>query len=264
MCAAKAQLNYDPIAESYNRRYVENRLPGVEAALQTFVTELNASRVLEVGCGTGRWLQGLLGYGANLFGLDFSRGMLRQARATSREFQLAHGRAEQLPYTPGSFELIYCVNALHHFSWPQAFIEQAWQILAPGGVLVIIGQVPQDRRNRWYVYDYFTGTYQRDIERFPSWGQVLEWCIPLGFELITWHPVQWIHDSKQGTAVLEDPFLEKNATSQLALLSEAEYQAGLERIQAALQTAKVKGENLNFVCDLRLDLLVAQKPGSRS
>ena len=139
------------------------------------------------------------------------------------------------------------------------FIAEAWRALKPGGNLVIIGQVPQNRLNRWYVYEFFEGTYQRDLTRFPTWGQVVEWAIAAGFRQINWQPVEWIHDPKSGSAVLQDPFLKKEAVSQLALLSQREYEAGLERIKAALAAAEQQGQQMEFVCDLRLDMLTAQK-----
>jgi hypothetical protein len=125
---------------------------------------------------------------------------------------------------------------------------------------VIIGQVPHDRRNRWYVYDYFDGIYAQDLQRFPTWGTVTDWMISAGFQEIHWEPAEWIRDNKVGQAVLEDPFLQKNAVSQLALLSDAAYQAGLEKIKAALRQAENQSQTLIFKSELRLDLLTASTP----
>ncbi|MBN1665529.1 MAG: hypothetical protein JW862_00510, partial [Anaerolineales bacterium] len=123
----------------------------------------------------------------------------------------------------------------------------------------IIGQVPQNRLNRWYVYEYFEGTYAHDLARFPTWGQVLEWAITAGFRQVNWQAVEWIHDPKIGPAVFQDPFLRKEAVSQLALLSQREYEAGLAHMAAALAAAEQRGQELEFVCDLRLDMLLAKK-----
>jgi hypothetical protein len=96
------------------------------------------------------------------------------------------------------------------------------------------------------------------LERFTSWGMVLDWVVEVGFERITWQLVERIHDLKIGWEVLEAPVLEKNATSQLALLSDEEYASGLRRIRDALEQAESKGEELVFASDILLGMLVAR------
>jgi hypothetical protein len=61
-----------------------------------------------------------------------------------------------------------------------------------------------------------------------------------------------------GRAVLDDPFLRQNSCSQLALLSETDYQAGQQRIRDALDAAEARGETLTFTVDTNLALIVGQ------
>src|SRR3989338_6787216 len=51
----QARVDYDLIAPDYDTRYTLNALPGVAAALHRQASPARA--ILEVGCGTGRWLQ---------------------------------------------------------------------------------------------------------------------------------------------------------------------------------------------------------------
>lgn len=256
------RLDYDPLAGQFDQRYRANPLSGVEQTLVDLSQTLGSERILEVGCGTGRWLKGLAARDSKcqLYGLDASQGMLKIARNGTHPLQLLQGRAGQLPFTTQSFGLIFCVNALHHFAEPDSFIQQTQQILKPGGVLAVIGQVPQDRRNRWYVYDFFAGTYEQDLRRFPTWGVVTEWMIAAGFEQIHWQPVEQISDDKIGQAVLDDPFLQKKAVSQLALLSEEAYAAGIAKIKQAIRQAEANQEIIKFETQLRLDLLTGTRP----
>ena len=110
-------------------------------------------------------------------------------------------------------------------------------------------------RDRWYIYDYFEGTYETDLTRFPSWGTVLDWLLAAGFEHVAWQPVEQIQEHKVGRAIFADPFLQKDACSQLALLSDEAYAAGLQRIEAALAAAGAQGETLTFATDLLLTML---------
>ncbi|MGC9333029.1 MAG: hypothetical protein ACP5JJ_02705, partial [Anaerolineae bacterium] len=115
---------------------------------------------------------------------------------------------------------------------------------------------PRSMHGRWYVYDYFTGTYETDLARFPSWGTVLDWMADAGFQRVQWQPIDRVFAHKVGRAVLDDHFLQKDACSQLSLLSDEEYAAGLRRIHAALDAAEAAGETVTFAVDLLMALVI--------
>jgi len=250
------RVNYDQIASTYDRRFEDNGERGTGTALLTLAQDLQVERLLEVGCGTGHWLTLLQPATPHLFGLDLSAGMLRQARRRHGQLALVRGRADQLPFPDASFDLVYCVNAIHHFERQHTFIAEAWRLLRPGGALAVIGFDPRQHRDKWYIYDFFDGTYETDLERFPSWGTVLDWMIATGFTRVEWRLAEGIEDHKHGGAVLDDPFLEKSACSQLALLSDDEYVAGLDKIRAVVAAAKASGELVRFPCEILLRILI--------
>lgn len=254
-------VDYDRIAPVYDRRFASDAQGGIAVALDRLARQLGARRVLEVGCGTARWLADMAPTVSELHGLDLSAGMLRQARRRGRRLHLVQGRAASLPYASASFDLVCCVNAIHHFTHQQAFIREACRLLRPGGALAVVGMNPHGRRPSWYVYHYFVGTYETDLARFPSWGTVLDWMLEAGCQSVTYRLVAHIRDDKVGRAVLKDPFLRKKAVSQLTLLSDADYAAGLQRIRAALEQAEARGETLVFCTDLQIGMLVGQVGG---
>jgi SAM-dependent methyltransferase len=255
------QVDYDRIAPSYDHRHADGGLRGPAAALRALAQKLSARRILEVGCGTGHWLAGLQVLPAQLYGLDLSIGMLAQTQRREVQMGLVQGRAGKLPFANASFDLVYCVNAIHHFEQQRAFIAGGERLLRPGGALAVIGMDPRVHRDRWYIYDYFEGTYEMDLVRFPSWQTVLGWMVEAGFECVEWRLVERILDRKAGRAVLDDPFLRKDATSQLSLLTDEAYAAGLSRIKDALASAEAQGKTLTFRTDLLLALLVGRVSG---
>jgi SAM-dependent methyltransferase len=260
-------VDYDRVAPTYNRRFAGGRPGGESQALAALVHSLSADhnlravRILEVGCGTGHWLAGLSPLTGQATGLDLSAGMLAQAQQSGERLYLVRGRASQLPFPSAAYDLVYCVNALHHFQQQRTFVSEARRLLRPGGALAVVGMDPRAHRHRWYVYDYFAGTYDLDLARFSSWGTTVDWMAAAGFERIEWQLVHHIVDHKAGRDVLADPFLERDATSQLTLLSEDAYAAGLRRIEDAIAAAEAAGETLTFATDLMIAMVVGWMAG---
>jgi SAM-dependent methyltransferase len=181
--------------------------------------------------------------------------MLRQARAHGAPPTIARGTAEQLPFAGDTFDLVMCVNALHHFTRPAAFVAEARRVVRPGGVLAVAGMDPHTGRDRWYAYDYFPGTRATDLARFPSSGTLLDWLAAAGFARAEWRPVEHIAGEAIGRGVLADPFLQQHGTSQLALLSAGAYAAGLARIERAVAA----DAQARFTTDLTLYLVTAYR-----
>ena len=147
-------------------------------------------------------------------------GMLNQARNRNVQAALIRGCAKQLPFESGFFDFVFCVNAIHHFEDARAFISETSRVLQPGGALAVVGSEPHGRKDSWFAYHYFDGTYETDLKRFPRWQTVSEWMAASGFERMELNEVERIMDPKYGREVLNDPFLQKNSCSQLALLSD--------------------------------------------
>jgi SAM-dependent methyltransferase len=254
------QVNYDQLAPTYDKRFVHDRTEGIGKAILDLAQRLNAGRILEVGCGTCHWLAQMQRVGSRLYGLDLSTAMLNQARKWRTRMGLVNGYARQLPFESGMFDLVFCVNAIHHFQDSRCFVSEAARVLRRGGALAVVGNDPHGRRESWFVYRYFDGAYETDLMRFPTWETVRDWMFEDGFEEIEWREVERIVAPKYGRGVFDDPFLKKNSCSQLALLTDEVYQVGLERIEADLAEAEARGETLVFETDILTAMLAGRKP----
>lgn len=251
------RVDYDKVAPTYDRRFAlyAGAPKGVAAALIELAGEVQARHVLEVGCGTGHWLRLLSPLGYTVYGLDRSAGMLAAARAAGAS-NLARGDAGALPFPAASFDMLLCVNALHHFSEAPLFISEGYRLLRPGGALAVLGMDPHNGQDRWYLYDYFPGTQETDLQRYPSMGEIVNWMIEAGFNRLHWRVAERLHQRRIGKAILDEPMLHKNATSQLTLLSDEQYAAGIARIQAAITQAEAAGEQAVFEVDVALHMVV--------
>ena len=62
------------------------------------------------------------------------------------------GRAEQLPFGDGEFDLVTCANSLHHIARPPRALDEMARVLAPGGRIVLedfVADPDADRARRW-------------------------------------------------------------------------------------------------------------------
>jgi SAM-dependent methyltransferase len=255
---ADTRVNYDQIAPTYNQRYTVSQFEGIAAALRSLTQDTGAERILEVGCGTGRWLAELQSVIRQVYGIDLSLGMLQQARQRLGSLSLICGHASHLPFADAMFDLIFCVNAFHHFPQPRAFVSEARRLLRPGGALAVMGMDPHAGRDRWYLYDYFAGTQETDLRRFSSSGTILDWMVAAGFARVEWRVVEHLVGQHVGRAVLEDPILQKHGTSQLALLTDEAYTVGIGLIDAALSEAAATGKTLAFPVDISLTMVTGR------
>lgn len=112
----------------------------IEAVI--FICEVQSdSLVLEVGCGTGRFLRALASQKISVVGLDISEGMLEKACLNQRSQKylrssLIAGDAISIPLNHGLFKVILAIHLFHLMTdWRQA-LTNIVQLLGPGGKLV--------------------------------------------------------------------------------------------------------------------------------
>jgi len=248
--AFRPALDYDGLAASYDGRYRRHDYGGIERALRALVEP--GARVLEVGCGTGRWLELLAAEGCAVLGVDPSMRMLERAADRCGAGVVVRGAAEALPFRDGSFDLVLVVNALHHFVDPRMGLSECARVLAPAGRFLTIGLDPSQGRDRWWVYDYFPGTLERDRRRYPHSAQIRAWLDEAGVVVEGCGVVQEWREDEDARAYVAGGGARKDATSQLVLLTDEEYAAGRARLEQDLAAAEAKGRTLRIRGALRL------------
>jgi len=249
------KVDYDRVAPDYNRRYEVSDYAGFEKTIRSFVSKHNASKVLEVGCGTGRWLRLLNELGCEYAGFDYSAGMLAIARE-QLDGDIREGSAESLPWGDASFDCVQIVNAFHHFPEKEASLREAYRVLKPGGAILLIGLDPHEESGSWFIYDYFPEALKADLVRYPSRAQQVEWLGNVGFEEPATATAEPVKFSVTYETAMEQGILNHSFTSQLTVLTEDEYAAGMDRIRNA-----AKADNsLRLEGDFAFYSIEARKP----
>ena len=252
MSISNRHANYDQIAHTFDKRYERNEYAGVARNLREFIGSEHDLRILEVGCGTGHWLEVVQGTGNRSIGLDYSSGMLAKAQQRVSGAMLIRGDAQHLPLRSRSFDRMFCINALHHFPDKPAFLAEARRMLGPGGKLLSVGLDPHHGLDKWHVYDYFPESLAIDKERYPATEMLRGWMADAGFENCQTQEVEHWTIRLPAREMMAQGRLEKAATSQLSVLSDTEYERGLQRIHDDLERLEGKGQTLFLTVDLRL------------
>jgi ubiquinone/menaquinone biosynthesis C-methylase UbiE len=123
-----------------------------EQAAATFRQYLGGGdlKVLESGCGTGRWMAYFEKLGNRSFGVDDSWGPLSVAREHDPEMNLVRANALATPYKDGSFDAAFSSYVAEHFEeGPEALFREIHRVLKPGGLFFVV--VPFNNTFRRYV-----------------------------------------------------------------------------------------------------------------
>lgn len=147
---------FQSIADGYdranNRISMHLHMRWKEAAVRMSKEENpQMTSVLDLGCGTGDMLKLFSEEikNAELTGLDFSPGMLREAEkklAGLKNIRLIRGNALKLPFESGRFDCVSIAFALRNTADYGRVISEMKRVLRKGGVICCVDSFPPDCR----------------------------------------------------------------------------------------------------------------------
>ena len=189
----------------------------------------SARRLLDVGCGTGRFaVFAAEQLGARVWGVDPSQEMLAQARSRGgRGVGWKQAAAEHLPFKDGWFDAAHAHLVMHVVDDVGAALSEMARVLCPGGRLVVVS-FRAEHFDRFHLNPYFPTLAGIDLARFPDPAALCTAIAGAGF-----HDVAERGLHQQVTLAPED-VLERvrgRYISTLHLLDERDYQEGLARLE---------------------------------
>jgi ubiquinone/menaquinone biosynthesis C-methylase UbiE len=143
--SAKARQAYNLAARRYDDWSWQRFWRLVEAPLVlNGIVKERPSQVLDIGCGTGWYLNSLLESNIQGVGLDISEGMLDIARERlGRSGLLVQGDARALPFKDRAFSCLLMARVLSHISETETAIDELSRELRSTGTLWLTDVHPQ-------------------------------------------------------------------------------------------------------------------------
>jgi len=130
-----------------------------------FINSLKNRKILDAGCGDGRFLEELKNKGANnLFGVDYSERAVLFAKILIPEANIQTGNLFALPYEDNFFDTIFMIEVLEHIKLDKVdnVLRELRRVLNKNGNIIIT--VPSDKKTlEAKHYQHFSEKILREV-----------------------------------------------------------------------------------------------------
>jgi ubiquinone/menaquinone biosynthesis C-methylase UbiE len=175
----------DHVARGFDLRGVVSpeRTKRLVALIDSLVTTRPA-RLLDIGCGTGRFSipLALSLKGFTVVGADNSPRMLEEAQRKPDSDKVVWTVTDVCAQTfeTATFDVVFVSDLLHHIGDPVKALTECRRVLRPGGVMIVkYGAMENIVKDPEHVF--FDGTVAVDAARTPTEEAVKHWLSQSGF-----------------------------------------------------------------------------------
>ena len=139
----ETQITTQELRDFYDQEFKRNIIKDEDRAYRwmaqkLFGPYLAGKKALDVGCGGGFFLNELRQLTALSIGIDLSGEALRIAANRNPKNNLVQGSAQQLPYSDQSFDCLFCLGSLEHFSDIPGALREMRRVVQKGGWLFLM------------------------------------------------------------------------------------------------------------------------------
>lgn len=98
----------------------------------------HGGNILDIGCGSGSYLEELARLGFTAYGMDSSGEMVRCAKRTlGNRASVLCGDSESIPFKSGQFDVVLCVGVFGYLLEDTTTLSEIHRVLKPDGLLMV-------------------------------------------------------------------------------------------------------------------------------
>ncbi len=135
----KIRVHYDSVADTYDHHYDYPRGRRYHTHLSSYLIRALPEKgdLLDIGCGTGLFMEKYMLHGGTAVGLDISRRMAERGRLRCTACDFTLGNGETLPFADASFDAVASLLVFSYVKHPEAMLAESYRVLRPGGAVAI-------------------------------------------------------------------------------------------------------------------------------
>lgn len=133
--------DYNKIADNYIKAqdvFYEKFSDITRQMLFEEMGDIAGKKVLDIGCGDGSDSEKIAQKGANVYGIDISKEMIKHAKAKHPKITFVVASADKLPFTDGEFDVVYSRFALHYLNNEEPAFKEIFRVLKRGGIAALL------------------------------------------------------------------------------------------------------------------------------
>ena len=126
--------------------------------------------VIDIGCGSGRWMKYLDGRYKKIVGMDPSKAIFAADRLLGKneKVELVQASTDNIPFPPGSFDFAYSLGVLHHIPDTYKALADSVKMVKSGGYFLVYLYYKFDNRPLYFKALYWlSNLLRRGISHLP-------------------------------------------------------------------------------------------------
>ena len=166
---------YDNFANDYDQNRFSSENQKITDNLSKLIVkdmmhDIRNKKILECGCGTGRFLELFEKNGAEVYGMDVSSNMLKIAGIKINKKKLFIGNVIKIPIENKKFDYVVSFQVLTHIHQFNKPIKEMARVCNDNGTIIFDFRNNLNLRN--FLYNLFQYIFRRNNKYFPMFNSI--------------------------------------------------------------------------------------------
>lgn len=228
--------DYAASFEKY-RSQTTDTTAGIIRAILRYVPSSRTARVMDIGCGTGRYALLLAREtDAEIFAADISRNMIEKGREkkNGQNISWCLSDACRMPFWDESVDVALLFLVLHVVKDSKMALQETYRILRPGGHCLITTH-SRSQLDRQTIFRFFPEARKLNKKRMLSLRKLKELVREIGFHHLR------LEEFAEAVTYSREAFLEKvrsKPNTSLRSMNDADFQTRYAALEAAVAGQK--------------------------